>query len=120
MNIIYKINYSNLTPTNNNFSEGLIIYLRNKKINIEKENNNYYLYNKRFEFFINKIYKGENKEDKMEIEEKQNNYEESEYKNDDLININNIEFKKKEKENLLEINKIKNELILFFKKKTKN
>ena len=120
MNIIYKINYSNLTPTNNNFSEGLIIYLRHKTINIEKESNNYYLYNKRFEFFINKIYKGQNNEDKMEIEEKQNNYEESEYKNDDLMNINSIEFKKKEKESLLEINKIKNELILFFKKKAKN
>ena len=83
MNILYKINYSNLKPINDNFVEGLLISLRQKQkeINIEKENKNYYLYNKRFEFFINKIYKGQsnlidNIDNKMVIEKKDNNIDE--------------------------------------------
>ena len=128
MNIIYKINYNNLNYINNNFSEGLLISLRDKKkeILIEKENNNCYLYNKRFLYFINKIYKGQNdlvddNKDKMEIEEINNNNidETMENKNDDIMNVNSIEYKKKEKESLMENDKIKSELILFFRKKLK-
>ena len=126
MNIIYKINYTYLISINNNFSEGLLISLRNKKkeIIIEKENNNYYLYNKRFEYFMNKIYKGQNclidtGPDKMEIEEIDNNIDkEEENKNDDIMNVSSAEYKKNEQESLLENNKIKKELILFFKKKS--
>ena len=124
MNILYKINYSNLKPINDNFVEGLLISLRQKQkeINIEKENKNYYLYNKRFEFFINKIYKGQsnlidNIDNKMVIEKKDNNIdEENENKNDDLMNVNSDEYNKCEKQSLIEINKIKKELISYFKK----
>ena len=124
MNILYKINYSNLKPINDNFVEGLLISLRQKQkeINIEKENKNYYLYNKRFEFFINKIYKGQsnlidNIDNKMVIEKKDNNIdEENENKNDDLMNVNSDEYNKSEKQSLIEINKIKKELISYFKK----
>ena len=125
MNIIYKINYSHLTPIDNNFSEGLMITLRyNKKDSIlSKENNNYYLYNKRMEFFINKIYKGQSDliddNNKMEIEKVNNNNidEEGENKNNDIMEVNSDKYKKKEKESLLEIDKIKNDLIAFFKEK---
>ena len=125
MNILYKINYSNLKPINDNFVEGLLISLRQKQkeINIEKENKNNYLYNKRFEFFINKIYKGQsnlidNIDNKMVIEKKDNNNidEENENKNDDLMNVNSDEYIKSEKQSLIEINKIKKELISYFKK----
>ena len=124
MNILYKINYSNLKPINDNFVEGLLISLRQKQkeINIEKENKNNYLYNKRFEFFINKIYKGQsnlidNIDNKMVIEKKDNNIdEENENKNDDLMNVNSDEYIKSEKQSLIEINKIKKELISYFKK----
>ena len=125
MNIIYKINYSHLTPIDNNFSEGLMITLRfNKKDSIlSKENNNYYLYDKRMEFFINKIYKGQSDliddNNKMEIEKENNNNidEEGENKNNDIMEVNSDKYKKKEKESLLEIDKIKNDLISFFKQK---
>ena len=129
MNIIYKINYNNLKYIDNNFSEGLLISLRNnnKEMLIEKENNNYYLYNKRLEFFINKIFKGQNhlfddNLDKMETEEINTNNieEEGENKNDDIMNVNSVEYKKAEQESLLENNKIKNELILYFKEKLKS
>ena len=127
MNIIYKINYTYLNPINDNFVEGLLISLRNKQkeINIEKENKNYYLYNKRFEFFINKIYKGQNNlidnindENKMIIEkmDSDNLDDVDENKNDDLMNVNSDEYKKCEIQSLNKINEIKKELILYFKK----
>ena len=127
MNIIYKINYTYLNPIDDNFVEGLLISLRNKQkeINVEKENKNYYLYNKRFDFFINKIYKGQNNlidninnENKMIIEkmDSDNLDDEDENKNDDLMNVNSDEYKKCEIQSLNKINEIKKELILYFKK----
>ena len=128
MNIIYKINYSNIIPIKDYFSEGLIIYLRyknKKEMIINKENNKYYLYNKRYEYFINKIYKGQNdliekNIDKMELEDKKinnNMNEQEENKNEDLMEVNSIKYKEKEKESLIENDKIKKELILFYQKK---
>ena len=127
MNIIYKIINTNIIPIKNNFSEILILSLRNsqKEPIINKESNNFYLYNKRYEYFINKIYKGQNhllinKKDEMEIEEihDDNNIEEDiKGKNDDLMNVNCNVYKKGESQSLIENNKIKYDLISFFHKK---
>ena len=92
---------------------------------INKENNKYYLYNKRYEYFMNKIYKGQNdlmekNIDKMELEDKKinnNMNEQEENKNEDLMEVNSIKYKEKEKESLIENDKIKKELILFYQKK---
>ena len=130
MNIIYKVNYTNITPIKNNyFSEGLILSLRyNKKETIlAKENKDYYLFNKRYEYFINKIFKGqtnllEDNKDKMDLEETgmNNPNVNDENKNDDLLQINSELYKEKEKQSLIENDKIKKELILFFQKKFEN
>ena len=130
MNIIYKVHYSNITPIKYNyFSEGLMLILRyNKKETIlDKENKDFYLFNKRYDYFINKIFKGQNNlleenKDKMEIEEIDTNNisETDENKNDDLMKINSALYKEKEKQSLIENEKIKKEMILFFQKKFEN
>ena len=130
MNIIYKVHYSNITPIKYNyFSEGLMLILRyNKKETIlDKENKDFYLFNKRYDYFINKIFKGQNNlleenKDKMEIEEIDTNNisEADENKNDDLMKINSALYKEKEKQSLIENERIKKELILFFQKKFEN
>jgi len=130
MNIIYKVHYSNITPIKYNyFSEGLMLILRyNKKEAIlDKENKDFYLFNKRYDYFINKIFKGQNNlleenKDKMEIEEIETNNisEADENKNDDLMKINSALYKEKEKQSLIENESIKRELILFFQKKFEN
>ena len=141
MNIIYKINYNNLIQIKNNFCEDLILGLRNsnQKIEIPNKDNNI-IYNKKYNYFINKIFKGQNpfvnKKDnhKMEIEDEskdkseQNGDNESienedednfERKNefDDLMNINSDKYKNMEKINIKENNIIKNEIIDIYKKK---
>ena len=130
MNIIYKVHYSNIAPIKYNyFSEGLMLILRyNKKETIlDKENKDFYLFNKRYDYFINKIFKGQNNlleenKDKMEIEEIETNNisETDENKNDDLMKINSALYKEKEKQSLIENEKIKKEMILFFQKKFEN
>jgi hypothetical protein len=130
MNIIYKIHNANITSIKSDyFSEGLILSLRydKKETILDKENTNYFLYKKRYEYFINKIFKGQNNsleenKDKMEIEEidKNNMDENDEYKNDDLMKINSALYKEKEKQSSIENDKIKNDIILLFQKKYEN
>ena len=130
MNIIYKVHYSNISPIKYNyFSEGLMLTLRyNKKETIlDKENKDFYLFNKRYDYFINKIFKGQNNlleenKDKMDLEEIDSNNinETDENKNDDLMKINSALYKEKEKQSLIENEKIKKDLILFFQKKFEN
>lgn len=140
MNIIYKINYNNLIPIGDYFSEGLIIGLRclQKKIEFNKDNS--FIYNKRYNYFINKIFKGQapslenknNKDNKMDIEDEienkneinsdisdinGNDDEDIENKNDDIMNINSEKYQKMEKISIKDNNIIKNELIEFYKKK---
>jgi len=130
MNIIYKIHNANITSIKSDyFSEGLILSLRydKKETILDKENSNYFLYKKRYEYFINKIFKGQNgsleeNKDKMEIEEidKNNMDENDEYKNDDLMKINSALYNEKEKQSSIENDKIKNDIILLFQKKYEN
>ncbi len=132
MNIIYKINYNNLIPIENDFSEGLMIGLRNPRKKLEfinKENN--FIFNKRYDYFINKIFKGQapvNKDNKMYIEEEgseksneiqDDKIEEEEYENqnDDIMNINTEKYRNMEKISIKNNNIIKNEIIDFFFKK---
>ena len=92
------MHYSNISPIKYNyFSEGLMLTLRyNKKETIlDKENKDFYLFNKRYDYFINKIY-------------------------DDLMKINSALYKEKEKQSLIQNEKIKKDLILFFQKKFEN
>ena len=137
MNIIYKINYNQLIPIENNFSEGLILGLRYIKQKIEfinKDNN--YIYNKRYNYFINKIFKGQkpivsekSDKNKMKIEDDfDDKYEEDEEnenineeddddingKNDDLMNINSEKYQNMEKNSIKENNLIKNDLIDYY------
>ena len=144
MNIIYKINYNDLNTIQNNFCEGLILCLRNskQKINISNRDNNI-IYNKKYDYILNKIFKGQNpfinKKDNnnMEIEyeskDKSEQNEESEsIENDnendferknefnDLMNINSDKYKNMEKMNIKENNSIKKELIDIYKKKLEN
>jgi hypothetical protein len=131
MNIIYKINYTNLIPIENDFSEGLIIGLRNprKKVEFINQYNNF-LFNKRYNYFINKIFKGQvpgNKDDKMNIEEdsekssemqeEKNDEEDNDNINDDIMNINSEKYKNMEKIGIKNNEIIKNEIIDFFLKK---
>ena len=146
MNIIYKLNYNNLIPIENNFSEGLIIGLRNSQDKIEfinKENN--YIFNKRYNYFLNKIFKGNNSfiiknnnNNKMEIEDEdkdkseqieENNdnnkleiYDDEDFESknefDDLMRINSEKYKKMEKKSIIENEVIKNELINFYSQKS--
>jgi hypothetical protein len=128
MNIIYKINYTNLIPIENDFSEGLIIGLRNprKKVEFINQYNNF-LFNKRYNYFINKIFKGQvpgNKDDKMNIEEdsekssemqeEKNDDEDNDNINDDIMNINSEKYKNMEKISIKNNEIIKNEIIDFF------
>ena len=140
MNIVYKINYNNISPIENNFSEGLILGLRNIKEKIEfinKDNN--YLYNKRYIYFTNKIFKGQklfienNNYNEMDIDDEANNednekeiddedgdgngYDEIKNDYDDLMNINSEKYKNLEKISIKENNIIKNEIIDFYTKK---
>ena len=138
MNIIYKINYNHLMKINNNFSEGLILGLRNANQEISFTNQeNYYIYNKRYIYFINKIFKGQkylldnngsnqmeiNNEDKNEENENDNSNDMEEedinnnYANDDLMDINNEKYKNMEKISIKENEVIKNELIEIYSKK---
>ena len=142
MNIIYKINHSSLTKINDSFSEGLILGLRNPKENIEFINDkNSFIFNKRYNYFINKIFKGQNpyinKKDRnknnMDIEEDQSDLNEeneekeeiendegdieNKYENDDLMNINSDKYKNMEKISIKENESIKKEIIDFYIKK---
>ena len=140
MNIIYKINYNHLEPNGNNFSEGLILNLRYIKEKTEFINNdNNYVFNKRYNYFINKIFKGQklimdksnennrmeidyNIDYKNEIEDNDNNIsdeedEDLEIINDDLMNINSEKYQNMEKISIKDNNIIKNELIDFYSNK---
>jgi hypothetical protein len=141
MNIIYKINYNHLEPNRNNFSEGLILHLRYIKEKIEFINNdNNYIFNKRYNYFINKIFKGQkllmdksNENNEMEIDyniDYKNENEDKVYNisdddedgdleiiNDDLMNINSEKYQNMEKISIKENNIIKNELIDFYSNK---
>ena len=131
MNIIYKINYNHLIPISDIFSEGLILGLRNENENINFTNGeNNYIFNKRYNYFINKIFKGQNhlidkdESDKMEIdnenENNDNNLEEDLNNNNvnvDKMNINSEKYKSMEKISIKENNEIKNELIEIYSKK---
>ena len=135
MNIIYKINYDILIPIKDSFSEGLILGLRNPKQNIQFTNeDNSFIFNKRYNYFKNKIFKGQNpfinKKDKnkMEIDEEQsdineeneeneeNNGEdiENKYEYDDLMKINTEKYKNMENISIKENEDIKNEIIEFY------
>ena len=140
MNIIYKINYNHLEQNGNNFSEGLILHLRCIKGKTEIINNdNNYLFNKRYNYFINKIFKGQklildksNENNNMEIDYDIDDKNENEDKaniisdeedgdleiiNDDLMNINSEKYQNMEKISIKENNIIKNELIDFYSNK---
>ena len=128
MNIIYKINNKNIISVKNNFSEGLIIGLRYNNYNnniFDKNSNNYFLFYKRFEYFLNKIYKGQNNLlNEMDIEEKINNNNinnnddnENENKFDDLMEVNSHKYKEGEKKSEKDNNIIKKDIINFFLKK---